>query len=216
MSPYFDLFDYRVKVFDLYRQRNLALQVGRDPAATLEEFRASRDALFGSHPQSALRLDRRQNFSGLQYFPYDAGASVPAIVEPPADSPDLSAGASSGTALPMVRVATLHFRYMGWEGRLSLFWIDVYGGGLFLPYRDARAPAETYGGGRYLFDTVKGSDFLRLPDEDGATRILLDFNYGYNPSCAYDARWACPLAPRENWLSFPIRAGERLYRADAR
>ncbi|HLY32393.1 MAG TPA: DUF1684 domain-containing protein, partial [Ktedonobacterales bacterium] len=117
---------------------------------------------------------------------------------------------------------------------LPVYWIDVYGGGLFLPFRDATCPGESYGAGRYLFDTVKGSDFLladgsgqprmlSAPDgerasTDGASamgfsggRIILDFNYAYNPSCAYDPRWACPLASRENILSMPIRAGERKY-----
>ncbi len=109
----------------------------------------------------------------------------------------------------MLRVATLHFTLQGQRAELTLFWIDVYGGGLFLPFRDATAPHETYGGGRYLFDTVKGSDFLWAPGDANRGRIVLDFNYAYNPSCAYDHRWACPLAPRENWLPFPIEAGER-------
>ena len=99
---------------------------------------------------------------------------------------------------------------------LVVYWIDVYGGGLFLPFRDITCPAESYGGGRYLFDSVKGSDFLRLeatPETMGYAggRILLDFNYAYNPSCAYDPRWTCPLAPNENRLPVAIRAGERKY-----
>ena len=113
--------------------------------------------------------------------------------------------------MPMVCAGRLKFAFEGEPAQLSLYWIDVYGGGLFLPFRDTTAPDETYGGGRYLFDTVKGSDFLWSSDTDGERRIVLDFNYAYNPSCAYDYRWACPLAPRENWLPFPIRAGERKY-----
>ena len=80
---------------------------------------------------------------------------------------------------------------------------------------------ETYGGGRYLFDTVKGSDFERLDAVSGdepfgyaGGRIVLDFNYAFNPSCAYDARWVCPLAPNENWLPLAVRAGERVYHED--
>src|SRR6185437_16744973 len=105
---------------------------------------------------------------------------------------------------------------------LAVYWIDVYGGGLFLPFRDATSGGETYGAGRYLHDTVKGSDLLRL-DESAITvsaasgytggRILLDFNYAYNPSCAYDPRWVCPLTPPENRLTVAIRAGERAYHA---
>jgi uncharacterized protein (DUF1684 family) len=100
-----------------------------------------------------------------------------------------------------------------------VYWVDVYGGGLFLPFRDTTCPSESYGGGRYLFDTVKGSDFLRLDELAGAPmgyaggRILLDFNYAYNPSCAYAPEWVCPLAPGENHLPVAIMAGEHKYRA---
>jgi len=95
-------------------------------------------------------------------------------------------------------------------GPLSLWWIAAYGGGLVLPLRDGTSGRETYGGGRYLTDTAKGTygRGLRLL---GNGRIRLDFNYAYNPSCAYDSRWACPLAPRENWLTGPVRAGELGY-----
>ena len=94
---------------------------------------------------------------------------------------------------------------------LTVFSLVGYGGGLFLPFRDATSGRETYGGGRYLFDTVKNTDGLALEVRAGSTEVIVDFNYAYNPSCAYDARWACPLAPRENWLTVPIRAGEKVF-----
>jgi len=94
---------------------------------------------------------------------------------------------------------------------LSIYWLDIYGGGLFLPFRDATSPHESYGSGRYLFDTIKGSDFLSVVNADGRTQIVLDFNYAYNPSCAYNVRWVCPLAPPENRLRVAIRAGEMKY-----
>src|SRR5207302_7060435 len=72
-------------------------------------------------------------------------------------------------------------------------------------------PAESYGGGRYLFDTIKGSEFLPVPGIKNFKRIMLDFNYAYNPSCAYNYRWICPLAPMENRLNVAIRAGELKY-----
>jgi hypothetical protein len=88
---------------------------------------------------------------------------------------------------------------------LELYWLTSYGGGLFLPFADATSGTETYGAGRYLLDTVKGAD---LGQEEG--RLVLDFNFAYFPSCAYDPRWTCPLAPPANRLSVPVRAGERL------
>ena len=89
-------------------------------------------------------------------------------------------------------------------GTLDVYWLEAYGGGVFVPFADGTSGHETYGGGRYLLDTVKGSD---LGGEDG--RLVLDFNFAYNPSCAYDGRWACPLAPPANRLGARIRAGER-------
>jgi len=108
-------------------------------------------------------------------------------------------------------VGTIRFVLGGEDCALTLYWIDVYGGGLFLPFRDRTAPRETYGGGRYLIDTVKGSNFPSMTREGAAVRITLDFNYAYNPSCAYHYRWACPLAPPENHLSVAVRAGERVF-----
>jgi uncharacterized protein (DUF1684 family) len=74
-----------------------------------------------------------------------------------------------------------------------------------LPFRDATSGRDTYGGGRYLLDTVKGADLGHEVDE-----IILDFNYAYHPSCVHDSRWSCPLAPHENWMEVEVRAGERL------
>jgi uncharacterized protein (DUF1684 family) len=88
-------------------------------------------------------------------------------------------------------------------GSLDVWWLTGYGGGVFLPVRDGLAGTETYGGGRYLLDTVKGAD---LGGAGG--RLVVDLNFAYNPSCAYDPAWACPLAPPGNVLTAPVRAGE--------
>jgi uncharacterized protein (DUF1684 family) len=89
--------------------------------------------------------------------------------------------------------------------RLPVFWLTGYGGGIFLPFRDATSGAATYGGGRYLWDSVKGADLGSRGDE-----LVLDFNYAYHPSCVYDPAWSCPLAPRDSWLAVAVEAGERL------
>ena len=89
--------------------------------------------------------------------------------------------------------------------RLGLFWMEGYAGGLFLPFRDLTSGTETYGAGRYLLDSVKGSD----QGVDGDGRVILDFNLAYNPSCSYDPKWVCPLAPPGNRLVMEVRAGER-------
>ena len=93
------------------------------------------------------------------------------------------------------------------ERWLSVFWMAGYSGGLFIPFRDATNDIETYGAGRYLLDGAKSAD-LGADPLTGA--LILDFNFAFQPSCAFDPRWACPLAPPENRLDLPVRAGERL------
>jgi uncharacterized protein (DUF1684 family) len=110
--------------------------------------------------------------------------------------------------LRLRRIGRLDFEIDGIAVRLYLYWLEGYGGGLFLPFRDATNGHGTFGGGRYLLDTRKGAD---LGTVDG--RLIVDFNFAYNPSCAYNDVWHCPLPPVENWLQVPIRAGERSFRA---
>src|SRR5207302_4677911 len=109
-----------------------------------------------------------------------------------------------GESFRVTRFAVASFDFQGEPLRLELYWLEGYGGGLFLSFRDATAGGETYGAGRYLLDTVKGSD---LGMQEG--ELVLDFNFAYNPSCAYDPQWVCPLAPPANRLSVSIWAGER-------
>ncbi|MBV9280228.1 MAG: DUF1684 domain-containing protein [Chloroflexi bacterium] len=210
-GSYLDLYDYRRRVFALYRERNEALRNGEHPEAVLQWFRDERDRLFAEHPQSALDEGQKRGFRNLGYYPYNPRACVEATVDLDVEPQRLMVQTGDEEAMPMSRAAVLRFAFDGRAAELSLYWIDVYGGGLFLPFRDATAPSETYGGGRYLFDTVKGSDFLTVSGEDGLERIQLDFNYAYNPSCAYNYRWVCPLAPPENRLPFPIPAGEKVF-----
>lgn len=171
----------------------------------LRGFRAARDALFAGHPQSPIPAPARPDFRGLPYFPEDSAAVVDVPLRPASGTLEIDTGGPDGV---------VHYRRVAvaeapW-GSLTLWWIEAYGGGLFLPFRDGTCGTETYGAGRYLTDTVKGTFGRGLAVLPGS-RARLDFNYAYNPSCAYDERWACPLAPEENRVSTPIRAGE-LYR----
>jgi uncharacterized protein (DUF1684 family) len=210
-SRYLDLYDYRLRVLALYRDRRRALDEGADPASVLQRFRTARDDLFARHPQSALDAAQKRAFRGLDYFPYLPDAVVEATIDPRVEGRRLELHTSGDEVMPMRHVADVTFILAGQPASLALYWIDVYGGGLFLPFRDATAPAETYGGGRYLFDTVKGSDFRILAEDGDIWQVELDFNYAYNPSCAYNHRWVCPLAPPENRLSFRIPAGEKVF-----
>jgi len=143
---------------------------------------------------------------------------VSAGLTPETAQDEVLAPSSGPHAMPLRRAGRVSFTLGRDAVTLAIYWIDVYGGGLFLPFRDATSGGETYGAGRYLFDTVKGSDFERIMDDGDTTamgygggRIIVDFNYSYNPSCCYDARWVCPLTPPENRLAVAIRAGEQVF-----
>jgi uncharacterized protein (DUF1684 family) len=195
-----ELLDWKRRVFALYA----AVRAELDPIVAWRLWRSTRDELYRSHPQSPLESDARAGFAGLDYYDYDRALRLAArlVDAPPA-----------GDELPVSRDAPIRFQRLGTldvelpEGarRLEAYWLDAYGGGLFLPFRDATSGRETYGGGRYLLDTVKGAD---LGQRDG--ELNLDFNFAYHPSCVYSVRWACPLSPAANALDVPIRAGERL------
>jgi uncharacterized protein len=190
--------DYRWRVAELY----LAEPV--EGAEGVEAFRRGRDVLFRDHPQSALPAAARATFTGLRWFPYDPAARVVTRLEPAEHLAEVTidTGGEDGA----VRYRRIGRLATPWGG-LTLFWMLGYGGGLFLPFRDATSGHQTYGAGRYLTDTVKGTFGRGLESKD-AGEVVLDLNYAYNPSCAYDPRWACPLAPPENWLPEPVEAGE--------
>ena len=193
------LLDWKRRVFALYAE----VRAARDPEQAWTRWRDRRDELFRTHSQSPLPEDRRASFAGLAYWPYDAGARVLAELEDleAAPQPVATSGAEPLLFRPFARA---RFELRGERRALEVSWLEGYGGGAFLSFRDATSGSESYGGGRYLLDTVKGAD---LGEDDG--RLVLDFNFAYNPSCAYDPGWVCPLAPAANRLAVAVQAGER-------
>jgi uncharacterized protein (DUF1684 family) len=189
------LMDWKRRVFALYAE----VRAGEPPQAW-ERWRAVRDELFRSHPQSPLH--DRVSFASLPYFDYDPALRVLADVET-AERIRREIATSGDEPYSFTRFARAQFELDGERG-LDLYWLDGYGGGIFLSFADATSGRETYGACRYLLDTVKGAD---LGEVDG--RLVLDFNFAYNPSCAYDPRWVCPLAPPGNRLPVAVRGGER-------
>lgn len=201
---FLELADWRRRVAGLYADVRAAPEAGRRIA--WNEWRAGRNVLFKNHPQSPLTADQRFAFAGLDYFAYDPAWRILATVKPDTDGRCFHSQLGADGDFTMKRVGWVAFSVGGIGGRLALYWIKGYGGGLFLPLKDNTSGITTYGGGRYLFDTIKGADL----GVDGG-RLVLDFNYAYNPSCAYHSRWVCPLAPAENTMSFPVAAGEKRY-----
>ena len=130
-------------------------------------------------------------------------AAIDPAVEPKTYAVDLG----SDGEINYSRIGRANFEKDGRDLQLYLFWIEGYGGGLFVPFRVHTNGLETFGGGRYLIDTIKGADLGFTEDQ-----IILDFNYGYNPSCAYDSRWICPLAPSEYVFLLKERVGEQAFK----
>ena len=193
------LWDWRRQVGRLYA----AVRAEPDPERAWLGWRAARDALFGAHSQSPLDPEICRTFPGLRYFPYDASLRF-AVGLTLVDEGPVSFDAGNDGALlmrPFARTNGLAHR-LGHE--LSLFWLTGYGGGVFLPFADATSGTETYGAGRYLLDTIKSADL----GSTSSGELILDFNFAYNPSCCYSPRYVCPLAPPENRLTVPVRAGE--------
>jgi len=197
----FTLLDWRRRMASMYAESRSS--VDADPEGALMRLREAKDRLFQEHPDSPIQTDRRATFSGLPYWPYDPAMRFVVPVDP-MEPIETSATSISGDVFALHRIGMLRLPV----GDLEVYWIDVYGGGIFVPFRDDTSGTETYSAGRYLLDTVKGADLGG--DEAG---LVLDFNYAYHPSCAHDPIWSCPLAPRANWLSAPVRAGERLAEA---
>ncbi|SFE11442.1 DUF1684 domain-containing protein [Blastococcus tunisiensis] len=191
------LLGWRRQVTALYATARSAA----DPETGWRTWRDGRDELFATHPDSPLDEAARASFRGLPYAGYDPALRFEATLEPAPPVRLEVPTAADGTVL-LDRIGTVG---LGDVGRVDVWWLGGYGGGVFLPLRDGTAGESTYGGGRYLLDTVKGADL----GGDGA-RLVVDLNFAYHPSCTYDPRWSCPLAPDGNRVATPVAAGEQL------
>jgi len=195
-----ELMDWKRRVLAMYAR---ARDGGADPAACAR-FREERDALTREHPQSPLTAVAREEFAGVPWFPHRPELRFEAILERDDAGVTLELPMSTGASALFTLIGRVRPVIDGVGASLAVYWLEGYGGGLFLPFRDAHE--ETYGGGRYLLDTVKGADLGATAD----ARLVIDFNYAYNPSCSYDPAWSCPLAPPENRIDVPVAAGERM------
>lgn len=206
LDPRLQLLDWRRRVAELYgdvRDRSRT-----DPAAAHEHWALVREHLLRTHPQSPVPAEHRDGFR-LRVAPYDPAYRFVAEVEPhpeDGDGPQVR-DVTTGTD-GVVRLERRGLVRLGELGALDVWWVAGYGGGVFVPLRDATSGAEdpsptSYGGGRYVLDTAKGAD---LGGDGGA--LVLDLNLAYPPSCAYDPAWACPLPGAGNRLEAAVPVGE--------
>ncbi len=172
----------------------------------LEHFRKEIDSFMGSHPQSPLDHDAQRNFSGLNYYAYNQELILEVEVERfPEDEPLITMQTSTGAEQDYRRWGKFDFEIGGQKSSLTLY-SNALGADFFMPFKDATNGLETYGAGRYMDDHRPGMQRI------GSNRLEIDFNYAYNPYCAYSPYYSCPLPPRENWLKVPIAAGEKNYK----
>ena len=210
------LADWRRRVAELYA--DVRAVASTDPLEAWNAWRSERESLFRGHPSSPVPASERDAFRA-RHWPYDERLRFTVSVEGTVGGDGLGGGGGiggvGGLQLPNSGSDTLAFDRLGTvtlplpdaPGTLSLYWMRGYTGGLFLPFRDDTCGTETYGAGRYLLDTGKGADLGGDPD---AGTLVVDLNFAYHPSCAFDPKWACPLAPPENRLDARVEAGERL------
>jgi uncharacterized protein (DUF1684 family) len=195
-----DLMDWRRRVASLYA----AVRSESDPATGHEVWRWGRDALLREHPQSPVKPDDALRATGVPLWPYDPSLRWELPVDPVPDG-ELRLVDSANDGEIRMRLVGRVALPGPIDATLDLWWLEQYGGGLFVPLKDGTAARTTYGAGRYLLDTAKGADL-------GSSRagLVIDLNFAYHPSCRYDDRWQCPLAPAGNTIAYAVEAGERL------
>ncbi len=200
------LLDWRRRVARLYAE----VRSEPDTVAAHDHWRRTRDDLLRTHPDSPVPRERRGRYPGAPVAPYDPALRFEITIDTDVPPRHMEVSTGSDGIARFDRIGCAHLPgdadATGGDaggGDLDVWWLASYGGGVFVPVKDATSGTATYGGGRYLIDTVKGADL-----GGGEGRLILDFNFAYNPSCAYDPAWACPLAPAGNTLRRALLAGE--------
>ncbi len=188
--------DWRRRVAAMYAD----IRANPDPRAAHQAWQLARNELLATHSQSPIPAAQRAAFTGVPVAPYDPGLRFTAGVDTDVVPVRIEMNTGTDGVVPFERIGVVHLPGVG---DLDVWWLASYGGGIFVPIRDNRRDGATYPGGRYVLDTVKGADLGGDRDD-----LVVDLNFAYNPSCAYDPAWACPLAPPGNTVPGPVNAGE--------
>ncbi|MFD7155033.1 DUF1684 domain-containing protein [Kribbella sp. NPDC059898] len=187
--------DWRRRVFELYA----AVRAEPDPAKAHAHWQTTRNNLLTHHPASPVPGQDRAMYRGAPVASYNPQFRYETTIDTDVKPDSWEFQSATDGVIPFSLVGTLHLPI----GNLDVWWLESYGGGLFIPVKDRNQ--QTYGGGRYLIDTVKGAD---LGSDLSTGRFVVDLNFAYNPSCAYSPDWTCPLAPPTNTLDTDLPVGE--------
>ena len=164
------------------------------------ESRKAKDAFFETSPQSPLTKEQKRNFAGLRYFPENATLRFELPLEHYVNPQRVTMQTDTGATQEYFKVGQIRFKVNGEDVALQVYESTNNPGSYFVPFVDATAPEESYGAGRYL-----------EPEEIHDGELLVDFNFAYNPYCAYNSNWSCPFPPPENRLKVRIEAGEKKF-----
>jgi uncharacterized protein (DUF1684 family) len=197
------LLDWRRQVAAMYAE----VRASPDPAAAHQRWQQARNQMLAEHPESPVPAAERAGFTGVPVAPYDPALRFRAELDTGTQPRRIEFSTGTDGLVPFERAGVVHLPGVG---DLDVWWLAGYGGGIFVPIRDTRDDGATYPGGRYVLDTVKGADL----GGDGG-HLTIDLNFAYNPSCAYDPAWACPLAPPGNVVPVAVTAGELMRPAAA-
>jgi uncharacterized protein (DUF1684 family) len=192
------LLDWRRRVAAIYAE----VRATPDASVAHRGWQEARNELLATHPQSPIPAAEREKFAGVPVAEYNPTMRFTARVDTDVEPARIEMATGTDGVVPFERAGTVHLDAVG---DLDVWWLASYGGGMFVPIRDTRSDGLTYQGGRYVIDTAKGAD---LGGDDGY--LVIDLNFAYNPSCAYDPAWACPVAPPGNTVPKPVDAGELL------
>lgn len=195
--PAWVVLDWRRRTTALYAE----VRAGMNPAEAHQLWVHGRDHMLREHPASPVPADTRHQYPGADVADYDPAYRF--VVPVDTNVPGLERQVMTGTdgVVTFRQIGRIHLPQVG---SLDVWWLLSYGGGLFVPIRDATSGRTSYGGGRYLIDTIKGADL-----GGGSDHLVADLNFAYQPSCAYDPAWACPLPSSENTIATEVPVGER-------
>jgi uncharacterized protein len=165
----------------------------------LSELRKAKDDFFKNNSQSPFDRSQQKTFMGLSYYPENPDLRFILDIEKMEKPDQITMTTSTGDEQEYFHVGQIRFSVKGQEAGLQVY-VSGMGGEYFIPFVDSTAPSETYGAGRYL-----------EPEDLGGGRLKVDFNLAYNPYCAYNDSWSCPIPPSQNRMRVRIEAGEKKF-----